>query len=480
MDEQGREKGPTPRRRTDASRLDARQSAAEGVSARQAATRSSRLLDDQGRARTPRTRAATTEARTTRTRTQSAEGRNARTRSQSDARATRHRTTRTSGGSNNDGWKKYLPYALIALGVIVAIALIFAIVNAIKGCTSSAPAENSSSSSEVLEVAPEKKQFSVSFVSTGDLIFWREVADYIDMNGGASAMANIADYLASADVTIANVESPLSDDDSEPVYNKDVYIIGRPAAIESIKNSGIDLVSLANNHIMDYTGPALKDTIDALDSIGVVHAGAGMTESEAEALAEYEVNGVSIGFLSWTDIVPDYFIAYQDEPGVVSARLNMEDALRRVREAKETHDIVIVSMHWGIEHQHYTNEYLQDDPAHALCDAGADVILGNHPHVMQGIEFYNGSLISYAQGNCVFCQVFEGTHESYLLNFDITDEGIKNVVVTPLYLSDDYGIPDFATGDQALSQLEQIRDYSVDMNTNFEIRDGKAYLTPMS
>ena len=137
-------------------------------------------------------------------------------------------------------------------------------------------------------------------------------------------------------------------------------------------------------------------------------------------------------------------------------------------------------MHWGIEHQHYTNEYLQDDPAHALCDAGADVILGNHPHVMQGIEFYNGSLISYAQGNCVFCQVFEGTHESYLLNFDITDEGIKNVVVTPLYLSDDYGIPDFATGDQALSQLEQIRDYSVDMNTSFEIRDGKAYLTPMS
>ena len=67
-----------------------------------------------------------------------------------------------------------------------------------------------------------------------------------------------------------------------------------------------------------------------------------------------------------------------------------------------------------------------------------------------------------------------------MLNFDITDEGIKNVVVTPLYLSDDYGIPDFATGDQALSQLEQIRDYSVDMNTSFEIRDGKAYLTPMS
>ena len=156
-----------------------------------------------------------------------------------------------------------------------------------------------------------------------------------------------------------------------------------------------------------------------------------------------------------------------------------QEMLDLVRKADEEADFVIVSMHWGIEHQHYTNEYLQDDPAHELVDAGADVILGNHPHVMQGSEFYHGSLISYAQGNCVFCQVFDGTHESYLLNFDITDEGVTNVVVTPLYLSDDYGIPDFATGEQAQSQLEQIRDYSVDMNSHFEIRDGKAYLTPI-
>lgn len=402
---------------------------------------------------------------------------------QARAQRSTTRTTRTrsqgsaynNGNNGNNGFKRFLPLVLAILGVLCIIAIAVAVI----GGSGNKSASSSSDSSQSASAAAEPKKFSVSFVTTGDLIFWREVADYIDLYGGASAMANIADYLADADVTIANLESPLSDNDSEPVYNKDVYILGRPAAIESIKNSGIDIVSLANNHIMDYTGVALQDTLDALDEIGVVHAGAGMTESEAETLAEYEVNGATIGFLSWTDIVPDYFIAYKDEPGVVSARLNMEDACRRVREAKATHDIVIVAMHWGIEYEHYTNAYLQDDPAHELVEAGADVILGNHPHNMQGVEFYKGSLITYAQGNCVFWQVYDGTHESYLLNFDITDEGIKNVVATPLYLSDDYGIPDFATGEQAQDQLELLRDISVDMNTEFDIRDGKAYITPI-
>ena len=322
--------------------------------------------------------------------------------------------------------------------------------------------------------------FNVSFTTTGDLIFWREVADYIDENGGASALANIAEHLAAADVTISNLESPLSKDESEPVPDKDVYIIGRPLAIEGIKESGIDIVSLANNHIMDYMGPALEDTLRALDGEGILHAGAGMTEDEAGAAAETSVNGASIAFLSWTDIVPDFFLAYKDEPGVVSARMNMADACKRVREAKQTHDIVIVAMHWGVEYEDYITDYLQSEPAHELVDAGADVILGNHPHVMQGIEFYKGALIAYAHGNCVFWQKYDHTHESIVLNFDVTQDGIKNVVVTPLYLDDAYGIPSIAEEEQALTTLTRLQEISEDMNTSIDIRDGKAYVSPIA
>ena len=377
-----------------------------------------------------------------------------------------------------------LPFVLgICALLAVAVAVAFAVTP--RGDSgqeaASGAAADVSGASEGADVQAEQavEPYSISFTTTGDLIFWREVADYIDENGGAAAMANIADKLAEADVTIANVESPLSDDESEPVIDKDVYIIGRPSAIEGIKNSGIDLASLANNHIMDYTGPALQDTLDALDGAGVRHAGAGMTESQAELPAEMEVDGVSIAFFSWTDIVPDYFLAFGDEPGVVSARMNMEDACKRVREAKATHDIVIVAMHWGVEYEDYITDYLQSEPAHQLVDAGADVILGNHPHVMQGIEFYKGALIAYAHGNCVFWQKYDHTHESILIDFDMTDEGVKNVVATPLYLDDTYGIPDFATGEQAQETLSRLEEISAGMNTAFDIRDGKAYVTPL-
>ena len=374
----------------------------------------------------------------------------------------------------------------LALGGAAVVLLVLILVLAFS-CGKRDAAESSGSpaaaagSSAAAQANKNPGPYSVSFCTTGDLIFWREVADYIDANGGASAMANIAGMLSTADVTISNLESPLSDNDSEPVYDKDVYIIGKPSAIEGMVNSGIDIVSLANNHIMDYTGPALQDTLNALDAKGILHAGAGMNEADADKMVETTVNGVSIAFLSWTDIVPDNYVAYKDEPGVASARLNMNDALKRVREAKEAHDVVIVAMHWGIEYQDYADEAQQIEPAHQLVDAGADVVLGNHPHVPQGIEFYNGSLIAYAHGNCVFRQdpSFGNTHESYVLNFDITEEGVKNVVVTPLYLSDEYGIPSVATGEQADAELAHLAEISEGMNTAFDLRDGKAHLSPI-
>ena len=382
-------------------------------------------------------------------------------------------------GSANRRWI-VLAVALVAVVAVIALVA-HAIGGAAKGESSPAdtPGSESSASAGSDQAVKATGPYSISFCTTGDLIFWREVADYIDENGGAAPMANIAEHLAAADVTIANVESPLSNDESEPVIDKDVYIIGRPSAIEGIKNSGIDLASLANNHIMDYTGPALKDTLEALDGAGVKHAGAGMTESEAETPAELEIDGVSIAFFSWTDIVPDYFLAFGDEPGVVSARMNMADACKRVREAKATHDIVIVSMHWGVEYEDYITDYLQSEPAHQLVDAGADVIVGNHPHVMEGIEFYKGALIAYAHGNCVFWQKYDHTHESILVDFDMTEHGIENVVVTPLYLDDTYGIPDFASGAQASETLGRLEEISEGMNTAFDIRDGKAYVTPL-
>lgn len=321
--------------------------------------------------------------------------------------------------------------------------------------------------------------YSVSIATTGDIMFAREVSNFVDENGGAAALANVAAPLAAADVTFANLECPLTYDESEALYGKDVLWRSNPKGIDALTTAGIDCVSLANNHIMDYGSVGLKDTLDALDGAGIKHAGAGMTEREAGEYAELTVDGLSIAFFSWTDIIPDNFIAFDDYAGVVSARLNMDDACKRVSEAKKTHDVVVVAMHWGIEYQDYIDSGQQEVPAHELVDAGADVVWGNHPHVFQGIEFYNGSLISYSQGDFVCDHYSQKTGESFILSFSLTPDGIKNVTATPVYLDDTYGIPSIVTGEEAQNILGRLEEISDGMNSNFEIADDIAYISPI-
>ncbi len=340
------------------------------------------------------------------------------------------------------------------------------------------PAASSASAASAGQPTESANGLRVSFASTGDVIFGREVGTYVDMNGGASAMANVADQLAAADVTIANLEAPLTNDESEALWEKDVLLMSRPEGIESLVASDVTFVSLANNHSMDYGAVGLKDTIDALDTAGILHAGAGMTEEAAGEVARVDVNGVSVAFLSWTDIIPENFMAYGDGAGVVSARLNMEDACRRVADAKKHNDIVVVAMHWGIEYEDYFDPDEQGDPAHRLVDAGADVIIGNHPHVIQGIEFYNGSLISYSQGDFVFDHYSQRTGETFILEFDMTEKGVENVRATPVYLDDTYGIPSVVTGEHAQSILARLEEISYGMNSTFDVRDDVAYISP--
>jgi len=190
------------------------------------------------------------------------------------------------------------------------------------------------------------------------------------------------------------------------------------------------------------------------------------------------VNGVRIAFFSWTDVIPDNFLAYGEGAGVVSARMNMADACKRVSEAKETHDIVIVAMHWGVEYQAYIDEAQQQVPAHQLVDAGADVIVGNHPHVIEGIEFYNGALISYSQGDFVCDHYSQETGESFILNFTLTQDGVRDVSATPVYLDDEHGIPSIVTGDHAQSILTRLEEISSGMNSSFTVENDVAYIKP--
>ena len=345
--------------------------------------------------------------------------------------------------------------------------------------SSQAASSSAQAADGTYQVSGRPESFSISFVSTGDMIFGRQVGDYVDMYGGAAPLARVSEHLAAADVTIGNLEAPLSDDMSDPLWTKDVFLISRPAAIEGLKESDFTFLSLANNHAMDYGWVALEDTIQALDGAGIKYSGAGINYDEAWKIATTEVDGVSIAFLSLTDVIPENFLAYENSAGVAAARIDMDYTCEVVSKMAAEYDIVVLAMHWGEEYQDYTTEWLQDVPAHQLVDAGADVILGNHPHVIQGIEFYKGALISYSQGDFVFDHFStRKTGETFFLDFNFTENGIENVVVTPIYLEDPYGIPYVLQGQEAADILDRLEQISIGFNTSYERVGDTAIVTP--
>ena len=204
-----------------------------------------------------------------------------------------------------------------------------------------------------------------------------------------------------------------------------------------------------------------------------------MNYDEAWQLAETTVDGVRIAFLSFTDVIPEDFLAYETSAGVAGARIDMEETCKAVSEAAKDHDIVVVAMHWGNEYEDYITEWMQSDPAHQLVDAGADVILGNHTHVIQGIEFYKGALISYSQGDFVFDHFStRKTGETFILDFDFTSQGIENVRATPVYLEDPYGIPYVLEGQEAADILDRLELISEGMNTTFQRQGDIDIITP--
>ncbi len=181
---------------------------------------------------------------------------------------------------------------------------------------------------------------------------------------------------------------------------KSVTFRSPPALVQGLSAGHINVVSLANNHVLDYGAVALADTFQYLGRLDIAHAGAGANLSAARAPAILDTPAGKVAVLAFTDIIPPAFRRLhrawtEPDPARPDAML---DAIRAAaREAT----YVIVSFHWGIEYTDQANAE-QRGLAHAAIDAGANLVLGAHPHVLQGLELYRGKLIAYSLGDFVF------------------------------------------------------------------------------
>jgi len=278
--------------------------------------------------------------------------------------------------------------------------------------------------------SPQKHPF-VSISAVGDLMFDRGVGEAVWKNGSHWAMEKVRDDIASADIAFANLESPISK--KSAMLEKPIGFRSPPGTAGLLADAGFDVVSLANNHSVDCGRDGLLETMAFLGKSGLHWCGAGKDRREAEKACIIKVNGLRVAFVAFSqfpegsrkmDKVPTIALA---EPGTVS---------RVIAGAAKKADIVVASFHWGEEYAPIpTGE--SRTLAREAADAGAALILGHHPHVVQGLETIprrhgRPALVAWSLGNFIFDQKETRTREGLVLHCRMDRGGVESARLAPV------------------------------------------------
>ncbi|NHN31304.1 CapA family protein [Paenibacillus sp. S3N08] len=261
-------------------------------------------------------------------------------------------------------------------------------------------------------------------------MFAGNVEELLKKNGWDYPYRYMKEYLDKADITVANLETPISTRGA--AQTKEYVYRSSAAALPALKDAGIDLVNTANNHILDFGVEALRDTMEAIDKVDIKRVGTGNNIDEAYKPVIMEKNGIKVAFLGFSRNVPDTsWFAGKQKPGVAET-YTTKLPLEAITKAREEADLVVVIAHWGIERQDVPAKE-QTDLAHKYIDQGADLVVASHPHVLQGFEQYKGKWIAYSLGNFIFTTNAEpATWETMVLDAVCTKERKCDLQMLPV------------------------------------------------
>ncbi|MGZ7439957.1 CapA family protein [Paenibacillus sp. TH7-28] len=264
----------------------------------------------------------------------------------------------------------------------------------------------------------------------GDTIFSGKVEEQLEKTGYDYPYKYVQDLFQNDDLSVLNLETPITAG-GEAAENKTFVFKSPPKALGPMAAAGVDAVNLANNHVLDQGVPGLKDTLKNLRKNGILYVGAGENSKEAYAPVYVERKGVKIALFGFSRVIPEYeWTALKKHPGV-AAVYDPEPALAAIREARKQADLVLVVAHWGKERVTELEDH-QQELAHAFIDAGADLVIGGHPHVMQGLEEYKGKWIAYSTGNFIFTKSLDQkTWETAVFAAKCTREGDCSLQLIP-------------------------------------------------
>ena len=243
---------------------------------------------------------------------------------------------------------------------------------------------------------------SARLLFAGDILFSDHVLNAYEKAGSITGVLDegYLNVISSADYFVANEEFPFSSR-GQAAPDKQ-YTFRLPEEKVSMMNElGVDLVTLANNHALDFGTDALLDTCSTLDGAGILHVGAGANSEEARKPQIVELNGIRVGFIGASRVIPvASWTAGASTPGMLTA---YDDTLllQTIEETRPLCDYLIVYLHWGVEREEMPVDH-QTALGRRCIDAGADLVIGSHPHVLQGLEYYDGKPIVYSLGNFIF------------------------------------------------------------------------------
>ncbi|MGE5453790.1 MAG: CapA family protein [Methylocystaceae bacterium] len=318
-------------------------------------------------------------------------------------------------------------------------------------------------------VVPQKvteKRLTIGAV--GDIMLARKLNTYMTKYGYGHPVKNIGGDLASSDITFGNLESPIGTTGSK-MPGKGICFRADPRSVATLNGGGFDVLSVANNHMLDYDEPAFNETLALLKANSIAAVGGGVNLEAAREPVIINKNGLKIAFLAYSDMADLYFSssyprkfqAEEDTPGVAPTVRDL--MLEDVTQAGKMADMVVVSLHWGWEYNKSPTE-AQRLLAHELVDAGANLIIGHHPHVYQGIESYGGGVIAYSLGNFIFDQNQSlETREGLVLSAFVTDKGLQEVRVRPVFITE--GQPNWCPPEQNQELLAEIARLSRNLAT---------------
>ena len=263
--------------------------------------------------------------------------------------------------------------------------------------TSVLPTPTSSPTPAPLAMQTSSQAITLAF--TGDIMMGGSAALKLKSQGPDSFFTYTAPLIQQADIAMGNLEGPLGTIGEKFPHKKYNFLVF-PTAAAGLAHAGFKLLTLANNHTMDFGVEALQSTLAALDGQGLKHAGAGLNETEARQPAWFETKGHKVAVLAYSLTYPTEYWATATRAGcAVASGPDMREDIAKAR--TQGADIVIVCCHWGQEKKTRLRGY-QPTLAHLAIDAGADAVVCHHPHIWQGLEVYQGKPIAYAIGNFCF------------------------------------------------------------------------------